>query len=194
VTTTLQYFARACACRARGSLNRGVTIDLLAPIYRNILTRPKFRSSRRMSFSAEPSKSSQTMSMTRNPSRAESSPIIQFEESIRKRNSMADLNEEPPPPVNFKIATGYRLDDRGVEIRVPVGSRIFISPCRSDRLVKLTTHIQLVPRSRKCGSIHPLPHTPSWHNVFFGWDLHPHYVPSSGPLGSGSLGLFVQVP
>jgi hypothetical protein len=27
-----------------------------------------------------------------------------------------------------------------------------------------------------------------------GWDLRPRYVPSSGPLGSGSLGLFVQVP
>jgi hypothetical protein len=28
--------------------------------------------------------------------------------------------------------------------------------------VKLTTHLQLVPRSRKYGSIHPLPHTPLW--------------------------------
>jgi hypothetical protein len=28
--------------------------------------------------------------------------------------------------------------------------------------VKLTTHLQLLPMSRKCGSIHPLPHTPSW--------------------------------
>jgi hypothetical protein len=32
------------------------------------------------------------------------------------------------------------------------------------RGVKLTTHLQLVPRSRKCGSIHPLPHTSSWRN------------------------------
>jgi hypothetical protein len=31
--------------------------------------------------------------------------------------------------------------------------------------VKLTAHLQLVPRSRKCGSIHPLPHTPSWHSA-----------------------------
>jgi hypothetical protein len=30
--------------------------------------------------------------------------------------------------------------------------------------VKLTTHIQLVPRSRKCGSIHSLHCTPSWDN------------------------------
>jgi hypothetical protein len=27
-------------------------------------------------------------------------------------------------------------------------------------------HLQLVPRSRKCGSIYPLPHTPSWHNAY----------------------------
>jgi hypothetical protein len=32
------------------------------------------------------------------------------------------------------IATGYRLDDRGIEVRVPVGSRIFSSPHRSHRL------------------------------------------------------------
>jgi hypothetical protein len=78
------------------------------------------------------------------------------------------------------IATGYVLDDRGVGVRVPVGSRIFSSPRRPDRLwgprnllsngyrgalsrgVKMTTHLQLVPRPRKCGSIHPLPHTPLW--------------------------------
>jgi hypothetical protein len=69
------------------------------------------------------------------------------------------------------IATGYGLDDRGFGVRVPVGSRIFL--CSPDRLwgplsllsngywgysgrgVKLTTHLQLVPRS--IGSIHPLP-------------------------------------
>jgi hypothetical protein len=32
------------------------------------------------------------------------------------------------------IATGYGLDDRGAGFRVPVGARIFTSPCRSDRL------------------------------------------------------------
>jgi hypothetical protein len=32
------------------------------------------------------------------------------------------------------IATSYGLDDRGVGVRVPVGSRIFSSPCRQDRL------------------------------------------------------------
>jgi hypothetical protein len=32
------------------------------------------------------------------------------------------------------IATGYRLDNRGVGVRVPVESRIFSSPRRPDRL------------------------------------------------------------
>jgi hypothetical protein len=32
------------------------------------------------------------------------------------------------------IVTGYGLDDRGVGVRVPVGSRIFSSPRRPDRL------------------------------------------------------------
>jgi hypothetical protein len=76
------------------------------------------------------------------------------------------------------IATGYGLDDRGVGVRVAVRSRIFSSPRRPDRLwdppkllpnghrgpipqglsgwgVKLTTHLQLMPRSRKHVSIHP---------------------------------------
>jgi hypothetical protein len=32
------------------------------------------------------------------------------------------------------VATGYGLDDQGVGVRVPVGARIFTSPCRPDRL------------------------------------------------------------
>jgi hypothetical protein len=66
-------------------------------------------------------------------------------------------------------------------VRVPVWSRMFISPCperlwglpsllsnmhqglssrkHSVQGVSLTTHLQPVPRSRKRGSIHPLPHT-----------------------------------
>jgi hypothetical protein len=87
------------------------------------------------------------------------------------------------------LMTGYWLDDRCVGVRVPVGLRIFSSPRRPDRLwdppsllsngyrglfprgqsgqgVKLTTHLQLVPRSRKRGSIHPLPHTPSWRRAW----------------------------
>jgi hypothetical protein len=33
------------------------------------------------------------------------------------------------------LATGYGLDDRGVGVRVPLGSRIFSSPRRPDRLL-----------------------------------------------------------
>jgi hypothetical protein len=40
-----------------------------------------------------------------------------------------------------------------------------ISSGYSGRGVKLTTQLQLVSRSRKCGSIHPLPHTPSWRSA-----------------------------
>jgi hypothetical protein len=32
------------------------------------------------------------------------------------------------------IATGYEVEDRGVGVRVPVGSRIFTSPRHPDRL------------------------------------------------------------
>jgi hypothetical protein len=32
------------------------------------------------------------------------------------------------------IATGYGLDDRGIAVRVPVGSRILSSPRRPERL------------------------------------------------------------
>jgi hypothetical protein len=31
--------------------------------------------------------------------------------------------------------------------------------------VKLTTDLQPVPRPRKLGSTHPLPHTPSWYSA-----------------------------
>jgi hypothetical protein len=86
------------------------------------------------------------------------------------------------------IATSYGLDDWWVGVWVLVGSIIFSSPCRPNRLwgppnllsngywglsprglrgrgVKLTTHLQQMPRSRKCGYIYPLPHTPSWHSA-----------------------------
>jgi hypothetical protein len=83
------------------------------------------------------------------------------------------------------IATGYGLDDRGVGVLVPIGSSVFSSPRRPDRHwgprsllcneyrglfprgksgrgVKLTTHLQLLPRSGIRGSIHPHYHTSSW--------------------------------
>jgi hypothetical protein len=81
------------------------------------------------------------------------------------------------------IATVYGPDNRGVGVRVPVVSRIFSSPRRPNRLwgppnllsnwyrgssgqgVKLTTHLKLELRSRKCGYIHPLLHTPLWRSA-----------------------------
>jgi hypothetical protein len=85
------------------------------------------------------------------------------------------------------IATSYGLDDRGVGVRVPIGSRIFASPYQPFRLgcpLSLLSsgyqglfpggkvagawswpQFQLVPRSRNRGSIHPLPHRPSGHRA-----------------------------
>jgi hypothetical protein len=83
------------------------------------------------------------------------------------------------------IATDYGLDGRGVGVQIPVGARIFSCRLRPDRFwgppsilsdgyrklfpqgqigrgVKLTTHLQLVLRSRIRGSIRPLLHTSSW--------------------------------
>jgi hypothetical protein len=90
------------------------------------------------------------------------------------------------------IATGYRLDDRRVGVRVPVWSRIFSSPRRPHRLCgphsllsngyrgalslgvkrqgREGYQLQLLPRSSKCGSIHPLPHTP-WRQFDFTFTL-----------------------
>jgi hypothetical protein len=83
------------------------------------------------------------------------------------------LNESRDSAVG--TATDYGLDDRGVGVRVSVGSRNFSFPsnllssmdrglfpgCKAAGGIKLTTLLQLVPRSRKCRSIHPLLHTPS---------------------------------
>jgi hypothetical protein len=71
-----------------------------------------------------------------------------------------------------------------IEVRVQVGSRIFSSRSRPDRLwgplnlLSMGTGVsfpgvkrqgreadQLVPRSRKHGSVHLLPHTPSWRSA-----------------------------
>jgi hypothetical protein len=38
------------------------------------------------------------------------------------------------PGLRSRIATSYGLEDRGFGVRVPVGSRIFSSPRRPDRL------------------------------------------------------------
>jgi hypothetical protein len=86
------------------------------------------------------------------------------------------------------VATGYGPDGRGVGVRVQEGTRFFSSPRRRDRfwslpsllhnsyrrifpwgqsgrVVKLTTHLQLVPRKTILGSVHSLFHTPSWRSA-----------------------------
>jgi hypothetical protein len=88
------------------------------------------------------------------------------------------------------IATGYGQDDRGFGVPVTLSSRIFFSPCLVDWLCGLPSFIssgyqRIFPRglggrsvkreahhsppanaeSRKCGCIHPLPHTPSWRSA-----------------------------
>jgi hypothetical protein len=84
------------------------------------------------------------------------------------------------------VAIGYGLDDQGAGVRVPVGSRISLlhvvqtgsgahpascpmgtggSFSRGKAAGAWSWPLQLVPMLRKCGSIHPLPHTPSCHSA-----------------------------
>jgi hypothetical protein len=106
--------------------------------------------------------------------------IVQVLTDSKHNNNNNNNNNNMSRESAVGIGTDYWLDDRGVGVRVLVGSRIFTSLCRRDRLcgppnllsngyrgflprglsgrgVKLTTHLQLVSRSRKYGSIHPLP-------------------------------------
>jgi hypothetical protein len=81
------------------------------------------------------------------------------------------------------ITTGYVLDGGGVGVTFPVGVRYFSllnlvqtgsgaypASYSMDTVgfapgVKLTIHLQLVPRLVIHGSIHPLPYTTSWHSA-----------------------------
>jgi hypothetical protein len=66
------------------------------------------------------------------------------------------------------IATGYGLDDRGVAVRFPVRSTCLLRVVQTGTGAHPASYLmftELVPRSRKCGSIHPLPHTPSWRSA-----------------------------
>jgi hypothetical protein len=61
------------------------------------------------------------------------------------------------------------LHDRGVGVRVPVGSRIFSSPHRPYRFRGQPTGALSLglkrPRRESDHSIHPLPHMPSWRSA-----------------------------
>jgi hypothetical protein len=48
---------------------------------------------------------------------------------------------------------------------IPLDIKRLVAAKRKARAPWHHTHLQLVPRSRKCGSIHPLPHTPSWRSA-----------------------------
>jgi hypothetical protein len=48
----------------------------------------------------------------------------------------------------------------------------------TDRRVKLTTHLHLVPRSRKRGALSPLPHTYSWHGHQMQWHFTSPFLTS----------------
>jgi hypothetical protein len=81
------------------------------------------------------------------------------------------------------IVTGYGLDDRRFGVPSPGRVKTFHFSTSSIQTLgstqppiqwvpgalslgaKLTTRLHLVPRSRKCGSVHRLPHTPSWRSV-----------------------------
>jgi hypothetical protein len=82
----------------------------------------------------------------------------------------------------ISIATGYRQDERGVGVRVPVGSRIFTSPYRPDRLWGQPSLPSISPGVKRPGreSDHSppvtaevkkmwfytsTPHTPSWRSA-----------------------------
>jgi hypothetical protein len=69
-----------------------------------------------------------------------SSTVLDLSNIHRRVVSFTHLPFYPRYPVDMKsrdgvvgIATGYRLDDREVGVRVPVGSKIFSSPRRPER-------------------------------------------------------------
>jgi hypothetical protein len=68
--------------------------------------------------------------------------FVHYESYMKPQVSELDLLGDKPASSRMRrsrgsvvgIATGYRLDGRGVGVRVPVGLRIFFSPSRPDRL------------------------------------------------------------
>jgi hypothetical protein len=72
-----------------------------------------------------------------------------------------DRSSSPGRVKNFLFSTSSRpaLGSTQLPIQWVPGA---LSPGQSGRGLKLTTHLQLVRRSRKYGSTHPLPRTPSF--------------------------------
>jgi hypothetical protein len=67
------------------------------------------------------------------------------------------MNTDMSQDSSVGIATGYGLDDGGVGVRVPVGARIFPSPCRPDRSCGLPSLLSngyrgIFPESKAAGA------------------------------------------
>jgi hypothetical protein len=114
--------------------------------------------------------------------------IVNGKSKTVQKRKQPKLKQYPDRGSAVNTATVYGLEDRRrFRVRFPVRSRIVTSPYSPDRLwdspnllpngyqglfprglcgrgVKLTTH-QPLPRSRKCGSIRPLPLTSTWHSA-----------------------------
>jgi hypothetical protein len=59
------------------------------------------------------------------------------------------------------IATGHRLDNRGIGVRVPVEANALFSPRRSDRFCLLfSAFCELLPQGKNGGAVKLI--TPSW--------------------------------
>jgi hypothetical protein len=63
--------------------------------------------------------------------------------------------------------TNYHIKKYPLRRKISNGSRDLFFGHKADRCVKLTTNLQLVPRSRKCGSVHPLSHR--LHGAVLNW-------------------------
>jgi hypothetical protein len=69
----------------------------------------------------------------------------------------------------------------------PLPQHMFIEPLPSSRGMKVPTHLHLLPRSRKCGSLCLLPYTPSWRSAKFIGHRDNFTIRSSRPIFSGSF-------
>jgi hypothetical protein len=88
------------------------------------------------------------------------------------------------------MSTSSRRPDRLWGL--PNGNRGTLSLGQSGRGVRLTIHLQLVPRPRKRGSIHPLPHTLSWRRSFIFYFIYGAGVEPSPLLLRPVIGLLYQ--
>jgi hypothetical protein len=70
----------------------------------------------------------------------------------------------PSRVTNFLFTTSFKLALGPTQPHIQWVPEL-VPRAQSGRGLKLTTHLQLVSRSRKCRSIHPLPHMASWRSA-----------------------------